>query len=73
MDIALGAKYRFHKNWYLELSYSFRRLTCQNHFIFDFPGGIPGNKEHPPQSNRENLLAKEDRHYIDLSLGYIYQ
>ena len=73
MDISLGARYRFQKNWYFELSYSFRRLTAQNDFYFIFPNGVPGNKENPPYSKNENLLAKEDRHYIDLSVGYILQ
>jgi len=73
MDIALGVKYRLNKNWYLELSYSFRRLTCSNRFIFDFPGGVPGNKENPPYSAWQFLVAKEDRHYIDFSVGYILQ
>ena len=72
MDIALGARYRFQKNWYVELCYSFRRLTAQNRFSFEFPGGIPGNKENPPYSGWENLLAKENRHYIDLSVGYVF-
>jgi len=73
MDVSLGARYRFHKNWYLELSYSFRRISCENPFVFDFPGVVPGNKENPPYSNREYLIAKEDRHYIDFSAGYIFQ
>jgi len=73
MDISLGGRYRFHKNWYIELSYSFRRLSCENRFNFEFPGGVPGNKENPPYSKWEYLLAKEDRHYIDFSLGYIFQ
>ncbi|MCL1849940.1 MAG: hypothetical protein FWF70_00795 [Bacteroidetes bacterium] len=73
MDIALGGRYRLAKNWYLELSYSFRRASCENKFIFDNPYGIPGNKENPPYSNWEYLIAKEDRHYIELSVGYIFQ
>ena len=73
MDIALGIKYRFHKNWYLELSYSFRRLTVQNYFFFKFPDVLDGNKENPPYSDNESFVAKEDRHYIDLSVGYIFQ
>jgi len=70
MDVAVGARYRFLKNWYIELSYSFRRLTCQNRFIFDFPEK-PGSFENPPYSHWESIVAKEDRHYIDLSVGYI--
>ena len=73
MDISLGARYRFHSNWYCELSYSFRRVSCENKFIFDNPDGVPGNKENPPYSNWEFTIAKEDRHYIDLSVGYIFQ
>jgi hypothetical protein len=72
MDMALGVKYRFHRNWYVELSYSFRRLTSQNYFFFDFPG-TPNSNIYLQVSNRESLLAKEDRHYIDLSVGYIFQ
>jgi opacity protein-like surface antigen len=72
MDVALGVKYRFTKNFYLELSYSFRRLTAQKYFDFRFPGGIDGNKENPPYSKRQSLVAKEDRHYIDLSVGYVF-
>jgi len=72
MDIALGGKYRFKNNWYIELSYSFRRLSCENRFDFVFPGGVPGNKENPPYSQWEFLLAKEDRHYIDFSVGYVF-
>ena len=73
MDVAVALKYRFHQNYYFELSYSFRRLTVSNRFIFEFEGGIPGNKENPPWSGWENIVAKEDRHYIDLSVGYILQ
>jgi len=73
MDIAVALKYRFHQNYYFELGYSFRRLTVSNHFIFDFEGGIPGNKENPPWSDWQNIVAKEERHYIDLSVGYIFQ
>jgi len=73
MDLSLGARYRFQKNWFFDLSYSFRRINCTNVFIFDFPGGVPGNKENPPYSNWENMVAKEDRHYIDFSIGYIFQ
>jgi hypothetical protein len=73
MDISVGAKYRVNKNLYIELSYSFKRLTCNNRFVFDFPGGVPGNKENPPYSGWQFLVAKEDRHYIDLSVGYILQ
>jgi len=73
MDVSLGAKYRLHRNWYMELSYSFRRVSCENLFIFDFPGGVQGNKENPPYSNWQHIIAKEDRHYIDFSVGYIFQ
>jgi len=73
MDISLGARYRFQKNWFFDLSYSFRRASCENRFEFYFPGGVPGNKENPDHSNLETLIAKEDRHYIDFSLGYIFQ
>lgn len=72
MDIALGGKYRFNKNWYIELSYSFRRVSVQNYFSFYFPGGIIGNMS-PSYSRNQSLLAKEDRHYIDFSIGYIFQ
>ena len=73
MDISLGARYRFNKNWFGELSYSFRRISCENKFNFDLPGGVPGNKENPPYTDWEFIIAKEDRHYIDLSVGYIFQ
>jgi opacity protein-like surface antigen len=76
MDISLGARYRMHKNWYLELSYSFRRLTSSQAFYFDFPGVLPSNIEEPYSkhySRNEYLVAKEDRHYIDFSVGYILQ
>jgi hypothetical protein len=73
VDLSLGARYRIQKNWYLELSYSFRRLTCSNFFTFEFPEGVAGNKENPPYSKRQNIVAKEDRHYIDFSVGYILQ
>ena len=76
MDISLFGKYRFNRNWYLELSYSFRRLTASSAFVFDFPGVPPSNIEKPYSKNysrNEILAAKEDRHYIDLSVGYIFQ
>jgi opacity protein-like surface antigen len=72
MDVALGAKYRFSKNFYVELAYSFRRLTAEKVFEFKFPDGVDGNKENPPYSKRQSMMAKEDRHYIDLSLGYVF-
>jgi hypothetical protein len=73
MDIALGVKYRFQRNWYLDLSYSFRRLTADNVFRFEFPDIPIGNLDPPRLSRYQHLIAKEDRHYIDLSLGYIFQ
>ena len=73
MDIAVGFKYRFHKNFFFDLSYSFRRLTCSNRFIFDFPAIPDANKENPPYSKWQDIVAREDRHYIDLSVGYILQ
>ena len=73
VDVSLGGKYRFHKNWYVELSYSFRRLSCENRFDFEFPYGVPGNKENPKYTKWQYILAKEDRHYIDFSIGYIFQ
>jgi opacity protein-like surface antigen len=73
MDLAFGAKYRFHKNWYLDLSYSFRRLTADNTFVFFFPDVQVGNQENQRRSQPQHLLGKEDRHYIDLSVGYIAQ
>jgi len=76
MDISLGAKYRIQKNFYLELSYSFRRLSSENRFIFDFPGVPPSTVTDPwllNYSRWQFLIAKEDRHYIDLSAGYIFQ
>jgi opacity protein-like surface antigen len=72
MDISLGGKYRFKNNWYIELSYSFRRVSCENRFSFEFPNGVPGNKENPKYTGWQHLLAKEDRHYIDFSIGYIF-
>jgi len=77
MDIALGARYRFNKNWFLELSYSFRRLSVENKYFYDFPGVLESEVERPYYSKHysrwQYLLAKEDRHYIDFSVGYILQ
>jgi len=73
VDIALGAKYRFHRDWYLDVSYSFRRLTADNVFCFRFPEIPEGNLDPPHLSRDQHLVAKEDRHYIDLSIGYILQ
>ncbi|MCL2246763.1 MAG: hypothetical protein FWC10_06585 [Lentimicrobiaceae bacterium] len=73
MDIAVALKYRFYKNCYFEVSYSFRRLVCSNRFIFDFPYVLSGNKENPPYSALQDIVAREERHYIDLSIGYVFQ
>jgi len=73
MDIVLGARYRVAKNWYLEASYSFRRVTAENRFEFIFPGIPDGNNDRRPYSNPQVMGAKEDRHYIDFSVGYISQ
>ena len=76
MDIALGFRYRIQKNWYVELSYSFRRLSAENRFEFKFPGVPPSNIEKPyskDYSRWQYLMAREDRHYIDFSIGYIMQ
>jgi len=70
MDIAVGARYRVAKNWFVELNYSFRRITAENIFWFDFLDVPPGNI-YPNYSNNEIMGAKEDRHYIDFSIGYI--
>jgi len=77
MDIAFGLRYRIQKNWFIDLSYSFRRLSAESQFIFDFPEHIPGSVIKPsydlPYSKWQYLMAREDRHYIDLSMGYIMQ
>jgi len=70
----LGLKYRFRRNWYFDLSYSLRILTADNVFHFKFPDVDPGNIEHNSDISRaQHLVAVEYRHYIDLSLGYIFQ
>ena len=69
----LGLKYRFRRNWYFDLSYSLRILTADNVFCFEFPDVPEGNKDQPRLSRNQHLVALEDRHYIDLSLGYIFQ
>jgi opacity protein-like surface antigen len=76
MDVSLGVRYRIQQNWFIELSYSFRRLTASNIFFFNFPGVPESNIENPYSkhySRPQNLVAKEDRHYIDFSIGYIFQ
>ncbi|MDR0206433.1 MAG: hypothetical protein LBI45_04145 [Bacteroidales bacterium] len=74
MDIAIGAKYRFLRDWYLDISYSFRRPIADNVFRFEFPDIDIGNiNKNSKYSRNQHLVAKEDRHYFDLSLGYIFQ
>ena len=65
--IQLGVRYKFSKNWSIQLVYSFARLKANGQFRL-LHEEVPGNY-HPDLVNNY-ILGKEDRSLIDLSACY---
>lgn len=66
--VQLGIRYKFTKNWSLQLVYSFSRLKANGQFrlLYEAP---PGNY-HTGMLDNQYILGKENRSLIDLSVCY---
>lgn len=66
--VSLGVRYKFTKNWSIQLMYSFSRLKANGQFriLYD---AVPGNY-HTGMLDNQYILGKEDRSLIDLSACY---
>lgn len=68
--ISLGVRYKFTKNWSIQLMYSFARLKASGQFrlLYEAP---PGNY-HTGMLDNQYILGKEDRSLFDLSACYLF-
>lgn len=66
--ISLGLRYKFTKNWGIQLMYSFTRLKANGQFRLLYEA-VPGNY-HTGMLDNQYILGKEDRSLIDLSACY---
>ena len=69
--VQLGIRYKFSKNWSIQLVYSFSRLKANGQFRL-FYNSVPGNQLGGTNGMLDNqyILGKEDRSLIDLSVCY---
>lgn len=66
--ISLGVRYKFNKNWSIQLVYSFARLKANGQFRLLYKA-VPGNY-HTGMLDNQYILGKENRSLIDLSACY---
>lgn len=66
--VSLGVRYKFTKNWSIQLMYSFTRLKANGQFRLLY-AAVPGNY-HTGMLDNQYILGKEDRSLIDLSACY---
>lgn len=66
--VSLGIRYKFNKNWSIQLMYSFSRLKANGQFRLLYKA-VPGNY-HTGMLDNQYILGKEDRSLIDLSACY---
>ena len=71
MMISIGARYKFNKNWSIQIVYSFSRLKANGQFRLLY-NSVPGNQLGGTNGMLDNqyILGKEDRSLIDLSACY---
>lgn len=69
MAISFGFRYKFNKNWGINFSYSFSKLTATDMFTLVYRS-VPGN--YHPGYLQEYLVAKENRSMFDLSASYLF-
>lgn len=68
--IQLGVRYKFTKNWSVQLVYSFARLKANGQFRLLYEA-VPGNY-HTGMLDNQYILGKEDRSLFDLSACYLF-
>jgi len=68
--IQLGVRYKFTKNWSVQLVYSFSRLKANGQFRLLYEA-VPGNY-HTGMLDNQYILGKEDRSLFDLSACYLF-
>ena len=69
MNIGLGVKYKFRKNWGISINYSHVKLTASDQFLIKFDQPI-GNQRNDYAI--ETLLAKEERSFFDISIAHLF-
>ncbi len=69
--IQLGIRYKFSKNWSIQLVYSFARLKANGQFRLLYHA-VPGNQQGGTNGMLDNqyILGKENRSLIDFSACY---
>lgn len=68
--ISLGVKYRFTKNWGIQLNFSFARLKARGQFRVLY-SSVPGTYRTGCIDN-QYILGKEDRSMFDLAATYVF-
>lgn len=66
--VSLGIRYKFNKNWSIQLVYSFARLKANGQFRLLYEA-VPGNY-HTGMLDNQYILGKENRSLIDFSACY---
>ncbi len=66
--VSLGVRYKFTKNWSIQLVYTFSRLKANGQFRLLYTA-VPGNY-HTGMLDNNYILCKENRSLIDLSACY---
>ena len=69
MNISLGAKYKFNKNWGMSLNYSHVQLTANDVFLIMFDA-LPGNQRNDYAI--ENITATEERSFFELNVTRLF-
>lgn len=70
MSIAFGFRYKFNRNWGINLNYTFARLKATDVFTMDYPG--PWTNQQVGRPFQEYLIGIEQRSIFDLSVSYLF-
>lgn len=68
--VSLGVKYKFTKNWSIQLTFSFARLKATGQFRVLYTS-VP-SIERPGYIDNQYILGKEDRSLFDLAATYVF-
>ena len=69
MAISFGVKYKFNKNWAINLNYSFVNLKISDMFTITY-NAEPGNMRN--DYIMAHLVGRENRSLFDLSISYLF-
>lgn len=70
MSISLGFRYKFTKNWGINLNYTFARIKATDVFTLDYNG--PPSNTQVGRPFQEHLIGIERRSIFDLSVSYLF-